>query len=137
MMKQPSTTTERDPLDYLQTTLCLLALPVIGQVRLVTDDCARVAVLTSAFCATHRAVHKIPKAQLTTEQALALARLDEQLAQVQRTACLQLAHELALRTSREWRQVRMMARETLVRFRWTLDLPLPGMLGGVWQQAGC
>lgn len=134
-MKQPANApAEREALDHLQTTLCLLALPVTGQVRLVADDRARVAILTGAFCATHRAIHSVPNARLTAEQALALARLDHHLAHVQQTACLPQVNDLALRTSREWRQVRLMARQALVRFRWTLDLPPPLLLGSIWQQ---
>lgn len=57
------------------------------------------------------------------EQSRTLAELDDQLARLRRESSLPLCSELAMRRSSDWRWVRMMAREALVQFRWTLEVP--------------
>ena len=111
-----------DDLQQLKAVLQLLALPVIGQVRLVEDDCA-VEDLAEAFDATHHAVRTQLGGELMPEQVRTLARLDEQLARLRRESSPPLCSELAMRQSGDWRQVRRMAREALVRFSWTLEVP--------------
>jgi hypothetical protein len=112
-----------DDLQQLRHVLQALALPVIGQVRLVPDDCRRIGALIGAFNAAYPPVCAEIDAPITAAQGDALARLEAQLAQVCGEATSSLRSELALRQSREWRQVRLMARETLLGFGWTLELP--------------
>jgi hypothetical protein len=115
--------TMNDDLLQLRTILQMLALPVVGQLRLVGDDCARPGVLAHAFSVTHQAVNSQVGTQLVPEQASALARLDQQLARVRRESSLPVCSELTMRKSSDWRQVRSLAREALVHFKWTLDVP--------------
>lgn len=111
-----------DNMQQLKLVLQTLALPVIGQVRLVEEDCLRVDLLAETFNAAHDAVRRVPE-RLTPAQVTALTRLDNQLAWLRREASPPLCSELAMRESRDWRQVRAMAREALVRFNWTLAIP--------------
>jgi hypothetical protein len=110
-----------DDMQQLKIILQMLALPVTGQVRLVPDDCARVEALAQAFIAAHHAVDV--DSELMPEQARTLARLDNQLVRLRHESTPPLCSELALRQSGDWRQVRTMAREALVRLRWPLELP--------------
>lgn len=119
-----------DDLCLLKMILQTLALPVTGQVRLVADDGAPVEVLAAAFSATHQSVHTTAGTKLTSQQAHALARLEDQLANVCRESAPPLALELAMRRSSEWRQVRTMAREALVHFQWPLEVPPLALIAG-------
>lgn len=116
-----------DNLNELKNVLQLLALPVTGQVRLVRDDCTRVDQLARAFAHAHDAVRAGGDLPLTRERAGALAQLDDQLARLSGPAAQDICSELALRRSMEWRQVRTLARESLVRFDWPLEVPLPAL----------
>jgi hypothetical protein len=107
----------------LKNVLQALALPVTGQVRLVVDDCARVERLARAFKAAHHAVRDEGAIALTPERDGALLLLDERLAQVSEQTPAPLCSELSMRQSPEWRQIRRMARETLVQFDWPLQVP--------------
>jgi hypothetical protein len=113
-----------DPLQQLKVALQFLALPVIGQLRLVEDDCAHAEVLAETFTAALDAVHTHAAGELMAEQAKALARLEDQLARVRQASPSRLCSELAMRESSDWRLVRMMAREALVRFGWRLEIPV-------------
>lgn len=117
-----------DDLQRLKAVLQMLALPVIGQVRLVRDDCARVEVLAEAFDATHHSVRTQLRGELMPEQARTLTRLDDQLGRLRWGSSPPLCSELAMRQSGDWRQVRMTAREALVRFNWTLEVPPAAVL---------
>lgn len=86
-----------DDLQQMKVILQLLALPVIGQVRLVDDDCTRVEILAEAFDATHHAVRTQLDGELMAEQARTLAELDDQLARLRRESSPQLCSELAMR----------------------------------------
>ena len=112
-----------DHFQDLKYVLQTLGLPVIGQVRLVEEDCSRIDVLSGAFASAHRAVQVEAGEALTAEQIALLAQLDQRLARVQQQTQAPLCSELAMRQSADWRQVRNMAREALVRFHWTLELP--------------
>lgn len=109
--------------------LQMLALPVIGQVRLIADDYRRVALLSAEFNACHQALCADVGHRLTPQQANALTRLDNRLLQLCRQSPAPLCSEVSLRKSPEWREVRMTARAALVRFGWRLEVParwLPG-----------
>lgn len=110
-------------LQQLKYILQMLALPIIGQVRLIEDDGSRVEILAVTFNASHHAVRAEVDEALTLEQAKTLARLENRLDRLCHEASLSLCSELAMRKSSDWRQVRTMAREALVRFSWTLELP--------------
>lgn len=110
-------------LQHLKYILQVLALPVIGQVRLIDDDDSRVEILAGAFNAGHYAVRAEVDEVLTTEQVKALVRLENRLVLLCHESSSPLCSELAMRKSSEWRQVRTMAREALIRFRWSLELP--------------
>lgn len=112
-----------DNLQQLRTVLQALALPVIGQVHLIPDDCRRIGALIGAFNAAYPPVCAEIDAPITVAQGEILARLEAQLARLCGEAMSSLRSELSLRHSREWRQVRLMAREALVRFGWTLEAP--------------
>lgn len=112
-----------DYLDELKRVLQLLALPVTGQVHLVTDDCTRVDQLARAFGRAHDAVRANSDRPLPRERAGALAQLDDHLRQLSGPSAQEICSELSLRRSIEWRQVRTMARESLVRFDWPLEVP--------------
>jgi hypothetical protein len=94
----------------LKWILQTLSLPVSGQIHLIEDDCSRIERLAGAFAAAHGAVHSNTSGALTPRQASVLAQLDRRLAGVRQQ-------------SNDWREVRRMAREALLRFYWTLDLP--------------
>jgi hypothetical protein len=117
-----------DEMQQLEAVLQMLALPVTGQVRLVPDDCNRVAALTEAFHAMHRAVLSSRGGELLPEQAHALIRLDARLDRLRLESSPPLCSELGLRASSDWRQVRVTAREALIAFRWTLALPSQDIL---------
>lgn len=112
-----------DHLQELKTVLQTLGLPVTGQVRLLEDDCTRIAILAKAFASARRAVQAEAGDGLTIEQVALLAELDRRLDEVCRQACVPLSSELALRQSADWQQVRGTAREALRRFGWTQELP--------------
>lgn len=115
-----------DHLQELKSVLQTLGLPVTGQVRLVEDDYTRIAILTDAFSAAHHAVRAEAGDDLAPEQVRLLADLDRLLVEVHRQSPTpRLCSELALRQSADWRQVRYLARATLLRFGWPLELP-PG-----------
>jgi hypothetical protein len=107
----------------LKWILQTLSLPVSGQIHLIEDDCSRIERLASAFAAVHGAVHSNTSGALTPGQASVLAQLDRRLAEVGQQSDLALRTELAMRQSDDWREVRRMAREALLRFHWTLELP--------------
>jgi hypothetical protein len=109
-----------DSLQELKYVLQILALPVSGQVHLLKQDCTRVDDLAGAFNATHHAIRAEGDQLLTSPQADTLARLDNTLAQVREQP---ICSELSMRESPEWRQIRTMARESLVRFGWPLEVP--------------
>jgi hypothetical protein len=117
-----------DNLQQLQDILRLLALPVIGQVRLVPDGCVRIDVLVEAFDAACLPAYAELDASLTAAQKAILTRLGKQLAQVRSEVTSPLCSELALRRSREWQQVRRQARSALVQFQWPLEAPPLGIL---------
>lgn len=112
-----------DDLQQLRAVLQVLALPVIGQIRLVEADCARAKLLAAAFDATHHAVHSQVGRELLPGQARALARLGHQLADLDGEYLAPICSELAMRKSSDWQKVRSLARQALVHFRWTLDVP--------------
>lgn len=112
-----------DDLPQLRFALQALALPIIGQVRLAPDDCTRIGLLVEAFNAAYPPIHAESGTPLTVAQAAALTRLEAQLAQVYGQATPSACSELALRQSHAWRQVRLMARESLVQFQWPLEVP--------------
>jgi hypothetical protein len=118
-----------DHLQSLKVVLQTLGLPTSGQVRLVADDDARVAILTGAFADARLAVQAGDVA-LTPEQAAALSALDRRLGTIRRPGGEPLCCELALRRSADWRQVRRLARAAILRFSWTLELPPRGTLAG-------
>jgi hypothetical protein len=107
----------------LKWILQTLSLPVSGQIHLIEDDCSRIERLAGAFAAAHGAVHSNTSGALTPRQASVLAQLDRRLAGVRQQSNSPLCTELAMRQSDDWREVRRMAREALLRFYWTLDLP--------------
>lgn len=119
-----------DEMQKLKAILQVLALPVIGQVRLVEDDYARTALLIQAFNVTHCAVLSTHGGELVPAQARALALLDEQLGQLGHESSPPICSELAMRTSSDWRKVRIMAREALIHFQWRLELPPQAVLRG-------
>ena len=110
-------------LQELKFVLQTLDLPITGQVRLIEDDCSRIEILAGAFAAAHHAVHAETGGALTPEQATTLAELDNRLARVRQQSQAPLCSELAMRQSADWRQVRKIARQALVRFSWTLEVP--------------
>lgn len=112
-----------DDLQQLRTVLQALALPVSGQVRLAPDDCTRISVLIGAFNSACLPVCSDTDAPLAAAKRAALAQLEEHLARVCGEVTSPLCSELALRRSRAWRQVRLMARETLLQFQWPLEPP--------------
>jgi hypothetical protein len=118
-----------DDLQQLRTALQALALPVTGQVRIAPDDCTRINALAGAFSTACPPICADTDAPLAAVQRAALARLEEQLARVCGEVTSPLCSELALRRSRAWRQVRLMAREALVRFQWPLEPPPLGAAG--------
>jgi hypothetical protein len=88
-----------DDLQQLRHVLQALALPVIGQVRLVPDDCRRIGALIGAINAAYPPVCAEIDAPITAAQGDALARLEAQLARVCGEATSPLRSELALRQS--------------------------------------
>ena len=119
-----------DYLQELKSVLQLLSLPVTGQVRLVEDDCTRIARLTGAFSAARHAVQAEADDVLTPAQVRLLADLDGLLAEVHRRTPARLCSELALRRSDDWRQVRYLSRAALLGFGWPLELPSGSGLAG-------
>lgn len=117
-----------DDLQQLRMALQMLALPVLGQVRLVDDDRTRTMVLAEAFSAAHQAVPWHVGKQLIPEQTRVLVQLDDHLARLHGESSVPVCSELAMRSSSDWRQVRSLAREALVHFRWTLDVPPQALL---------
>lgn len=107
----------------LKWILQTLGLPVSGQVHLFEDDCSRIERLAGAFAAAHGAVHSSMSGALTPGQTNVLVRLDRRLADVTQQGDSFVCTELAMRRSDDWRDVRRTAREALLRFDWTLDLP--------------
>lgn len=62
--------------------LQMLALPVIGQVRLIADDYTRVALLSAEFNACYHALRADAGRRLTPRQVNTLIRLDNRLRQL-------------------------------------------------------
>lgn len=112
-----------DDWQQLRHVLQVLALPVIGQVRLLEGDSTRISLLVEAFNSAHHAVNEEMGTSLTPAQKTALARLEKQLTWLCSETDSPLCSEQALRQSCEWRQVRLMARAALVHFRWPLEAP--------------
>lgn len=123
-----------DDLQQLKTVLQVLALPVTGQVHLVGDDFASIEVLVKAFDTTHHTVRTQAGAALMPEQAKTLTRLGDQLGRLRRESSSDLSSELAMRQSKDWRRVRVTAREALVRCRWKLEVPSAEVLGQLLSQ---
>jgi hypothetical protein len=107
----------------LKVVLQTLGLPVSGQVRLMADDCTRVAILSGAFASASRTVRGEAGSSLTAQQRLLLAELDRRLEALCQQSCAPLGSELDLRQSASWRRVRRTAREALCQFGWTLEIP--------------
>lgn len=118
-----------DATQQLKTVLQLLALPVIGQVYLVEDDCTRVNRLARAYNTAHHSFREGDDQPVAREQLKVLDRLGDQLAGLRADSASSLCSELALRTSHDWQQVRLMARAALVRFNWTLAIPSREVFG--------
>ncbi|HZD10939.1 MAG TPA: hypothetical protein VE553_06325 [Candidatus Binatia bacterium] len=127
-----------EKLEEMKVILQTLALPVIGQVTLLKEDCTRVALLAGAFDAAHQALQAGGVESLSMAQYGALERLDRQLTAVGRPARSSVCSELSMRQSPEWQEVRTTARETLIRFEWRLEIPatisplvraMPGTIG--------
>lgn len=109
----------------LQYALQTLALPVTAQLRLHPCDGCRVEELALAFDRWQTKVRRELKETLTVEQEEALNRLDRKLLMLSGSRNKPVWSDVALRQSSEWRQVRAMARETLAKFGWPLDVPPP------------
>ncbi len=112
-------------LPQLKYSLQLLALPVTAQVYLGDGGGGKMEPIARAFDDLHRAICAELRQQLTPEQASLLARIEGILVWQHREASGSVWSDAALRRSGEWRQLRKLAREALVEFGWTLDLP-PG-----------
>lgn len=110
-------------LQELKVVLQTLGLPVSGQVRMMADDCTRVAILSGAYAAASRTVRRDAGGSLTAQQRSLLAELDGRLDALSQQSCSRLGSELGLRQSAGWRQVRSTAREALLQFGWTLEIP--------------
>lgn len=112
-----------DTVQELNSVLQILALPVTGQVGLIQDDCSRVERLVGSFSVAHHAIRSGSDIPITAGRARALAQLDERLARLSGPSAPSLCSEFSLRQNIEWQQIRRMARESLVRFGWTLEVP--------------
>lgn len=117
-----------EDIQQLKAVLQILALPVLGQVRLVEDDCDRVDLLAAAFNTAHLSLRDGGDLPFTREQVAALTRLDDQLARLRDESSSPLCSELALRTSHDWRQIRLAARVALARFNWKIAIPSEPLL---------
>jgi hypothetical protein len=110
-------------MNQLKHAIQILALPVSGQVSLFPDDCTRIEILTRLFDASHEALRADVTESMSTAQLIALIRLGNQLAYLRQSTLSPLCSELSMRQSSEWRQLRTMARQALVSFRWALEIP--------------
>jgi hypothetical protein len=109
----------------LKHALQLLALPVTAQMRLDVGERDRVWVMAHAFQYWYRAMCCESAESLTSQQAAVLAALDRLLTQVSFSKRSSIWSDVDLRRSAGWRQVRKTAREALVAFDWSLELPPP------------
>lgn len=109
----------------LQYALQTLALPVTAQLRLHASEGCRVEELALAFDRWQQKVRQELNGTLTGEQVEALIRLDRKLLLLSGSRQKPAWNDGALRGSADWRQVRLMARETLARFGWPLSVPPP------------
>lgn len=109
----------------LQYALQTLALPVTAQLRLHPCDGCRVEELALAFDRWQSKVrHELTGSEcLTREQVEILNRLDSKLLLLSGSRHKPVWSDTALRQSPDWRQVREMAREALIKFGWPLDVP--------------
>ena len=109
----------------LQYSLQTLALPVTAQLRLHGCDGCRVEELAVVFDRWQQTARCELNESLTGEQVEILNRLDQKLLRLSGSRFKPAWTELSLRQSRDWREIRAMAREALVKFRWPLDVPPP------------
>jgi hypothetical protein len=109
----------------LQYALQTLALPVTAQLRLHACDGCRVEELALAFDRWQQKVRRELSDSLTSDQVEILNRLDRQLLTLSGSRHKPVWSDSALRQSKEWRQIRQMAREALAKFDWPLDVPPP------------
>ncbi len=109
----------------LKYALQTLALPVTAQLHLHASDGCRVEELALSFDRWQRRAQSELNDELTCDQMEALNRLDQKLLKLSGSRFKPTWSELSLRSSREWREVRNMAREALATFNWPLDVPPP------------
>ncbi|MCP4361280.1 MAG: hypothetical protein GY796_25000 [Chloroflexi bacterium] len=109
----------------LKEALQTLALPVTAQLWLHSCDGCRVEELTLTFDRWQQRVRQEMNGQLSGEQVEILNRLDRKLLLLSGSHLKPRWSDLSLRQSKEWRQIRQMAREALVKFDWPLAVPPP------------
>lgn len=112
----------------LRTLLQIVALPVTGQMRLVSNDCCRLELLARKLRSWRRELPAELAATLTPEQEDVLAQLERQLARTCREPVSPRWTERAMRRSAGVREARRLARAALLRFGWWLELPAHDLL---------
>lgn len=110
-------------LQQLKGVLQMLALPITAQVHLVKNEVGRVERLRILFQDRHCLILARMAEQLTQDQKLALAQLDNTLFCLNPGNKWLVWSEDKLRCNADWQRVRACARAVLVRFNWPLDLP--------------
>lgn len=126
-------------LENMQAILQMLALPVSGQVHLDEQDLGRVERFRATFNASHGQLCRKVDYQLSRQQKEVLVHLAGLLFQMNPEPVWQTWSANTLRRHATWREVRRRAREALISFSWSLDLPKKALLQdkkrspGVWE----